>query len=93
VGVDQSLEPSVPDPTDAFETWLPHCVTRAAETGEVSAERFTELQADIAEAQGQLPNERHGLAIQEFAERFGLSMDTLPTHEGERRPVSQSYLE
>ena len=57
----------MPDPAEAFETWLLQRVARAVEAGEVSADLLTELQAEIAEAQRQPPNERHALAVQELA--------------------------
>jgi hypothetical protein len=62
----------VPDPTDAFETWLLHRVVQAVEAGDVSAALLTELHAEITEAHGRPPGERHALAVQELAERFGL---------------------
>jgi hypothetical protein len=43
----------------------------------VSAALLTDLQAEISEARAQPPDERHGLAVQELAERFGLPVERL----------------
>jgi hypothetical protein len=69
------VERTVPNPTEAFETWLLHRVARAVEAGEVSVNLLTGLQAEITEAREQLPEERQALAVQELAERFGLLVD------------------
>jgi hypothetical protein len=62
---------------DAFETWLLHRVAHAGEAGEVSAELLTDLQAEITEGRGRPSDERHSLAVQELAERFGLLVEQL----------------
>ena len=67
----------MPDPAKPFETWLLHRVARAVEAGEVSAALLTDLQAEVAEAHGRPPEERHAVAIQQLAERFDLSVDRL----------------
>ena len=75
--MDPSAEHSVPDQTDAFETWLLQRVAHAVEAGEVSADLLTDLQAEITEARGWPSDEGHRLALQELAERFGLLVDQL----------------
>ena len=75
--MDSFSDPIAPDPVDAFETWLLQRVAHAVETGEVSAALLTDLQAEITEARGRPADERHRLAVQELAERFGLSVDAL----------------
>jgi len=75
--MDPSAEHSVPDQTDAFETWLLQRVAHAVEAGEVSADLLTDLQAEMAEAHGRPSEEWHTLAVQELAERFDLSVDRL----------------
>jgi hypothetical protein len=67
----------MPDPTDAFESWLLQRVVHAVEAGEVSAALPTDLQGAIAETRGRPPEERHTLAVRELAERFGLLVDQL----------------
>lgn len=67
----------MPDPREAFETWLLQCVAHAVEAGEVPADLLTELRAEIAEARERLPEEWHALAVRELAERFGLPVDKL----------------
>ena len=66
---------NLPDAAEPFETWLLHRVAEAVEGNEVSATLLTDLQAEITEARGQPPDERHAVAIQELGERFGLTMD------------------
>ena len=67
----------LPDPTNVFETWLLHRVAQVVEAGEVSAALLTDLQAEITEVRGRPSDERHRLAVQDLAERFGLLVDQL----------------
>jgi len=60
-----------------IERWLLQRVAHAVEAGEVSANLLTELQVGIAEAGERPPDERHSVAVQELADRFGLRMDQL----------------
>ena len=43
----------------------------------MSADLLTDLQAEITEARGRPSDERHKLAVQEFAERFDLPVNRL----------------
>ncbi len=43
----------------------------------MSADLLTELQAEIGEARERPPEDRHAVAVQELAERFGVSVETL----------------
>jgi len=65
----------LPDPTEAFECWLLHPVAQAVEAGEVSADLLSELRAEIEVARELPQKEGHALAVQEIAERLGLSVD------------------
>jgi hypothetical protein len=44
----------------------------------VSADFLTTLLAEIAQARARLPEDRHTLAVQELAERFGLPVEGVP---------------
>jgi hypothetical protein len=67
----------MPDPSEAFETWLLHRVAEAVEGREVSADLLTDIQAEIAEARERPPEARNALALMELAERINLSVDHL----------------
>jgi hypothetical protein len=67
----------MPDPAEHFETWLLHRVAQAVEAGEVSADFLTEVQAEVAEAHERPPDDGHAVAVQELAERCGLSVEQL----------------
>jgi hypothetical protein len=65
------------DPTEPFETWLLHRIAEAVEAGEVSADLLAGIQSAMAETRGRSPDERHALALMEFAERVNLPVDRL----------------
>jgi hypothetical protein len=67
----------MPDPADAFETWLLHRVAEAVEGREVSADLLTELHAAIADVRARPPEARDALALMELAERVNLPVDHL----------------
>ena len=65
----------MPDPMDAFESWLLQRVTQAVEAGEVSADLLTNLQTEMAAAREQTPDERHAVVFQELADLLDLPVD------------------
>ena len=69
--------PQMPDPADAFATWLLHRVAEAVEGREVSADLLTELQAEMAEARERPAEARDALALMDLAERVNLPVDEL----------------
>ena len=60
------MTPRMPDPTDAFEMWLPQRVAHAVKAEEVLAKLLTDLQGAMAEARGRPPEERHTLTVRDF---------------------------
>ncbi len=67
----------MPDPADAFETWLLHRVAEAVEGNEVSADLLTDLHAAMAETRAQPSEARDALALIELAERVNVPVDEL----------------
>jgi hypothetical protein len=70
---------TVPDesvtPLESFETWLLQRVAQAVEEGEVSADLVLELRNAITDAQDRSPGEGHAVAVQDVADRLGISAD------------------
>ena len=65
----------MPDPTDAFATWLLHRVAQAVEARQVPADLLAELRTKMEGAKDLPQEEGHALAVQDIAERVGLSED------------------
>ncbi len=86
----------MPDPAAPFETWLLHRVAGAVENREVPAALLTELHAEIAEARENQSPEREAVAIQELAERMGLSVgqlkQLLASLEAQPRAAREAFL-
>ena len=68
------MEREVPQPLEDFETWLPHHVAHAVEAEKVSADLLAELRSEIEGAKELPQAEGHLLAVQDIAERLGLSV-------------------
>ena len=62
------------------ETWLLRRAVQAVETGEVSVDLLTELQAEFEAARDRPQEQSHADAVQDIAERVGI-----PLGEAERR--------
>ena len=71
------VTPRMPDPADAFETWLLRRVAEDIEGNEVSADLLTELRAALAEVRARPPEARGSLALMELAERVNLPVGHL----------------
>jgi len=69
--------PQMPDPADAFATWLLHRVAEAVEGNEVSADLLTDLHAAMVDARSRSPEARDALALMDLAERVNLPVDEL----------------
>lgn len=67
----------MPDPADAFETWLLYRVAEAVAARVVSADLPTELHAAIAESRARPPKARAALAFMGLAERVNIPVDEL----------------
>ncbi len=65
----------MPNPTEAFESWLLGRVAQAVEAGKVSADLLAELRAGMEAARERPQEEGHALAVQDIAERLGLPVD------------------
>jgi len=88
--------PQMPDPADAFATWLLHRVAEAVEGREVSADLLTELHTAIAEVRARPPEARDALALMDLAERVNLPVehltDLLATLQAQPTVVRERFL-
>ncbi len=64
------MEAPIPDPSESFESWLLHRVSKAVEAGEVPADLLTELQEEIEAAKVQSQEHSHARAVRDIAERL-----------------------